>query len=202
MDMSGEYTIPAPREKVWEALNDPEVLKQCIDGCQSLEKTSDTEFKAKVTSKVGPVRATFNGKVNLSDIDPPNGYTISGEGQGGVAGFAKGGAQVKLSGEGNETVLNYEANAEVGGKLASVGSRLVLGVAKKTADDFFSKFSDIVGGGEEAAEAPAAPAEAAAAVPEPASAPAEQPKAGVSPAVWVVGAIVVIAVAAWLLSGG
>ena len=199
MDMSGEYTIPAPREKVWEALNDPEVLKQCIDGCQSLEKTSDTEFKAKVTAKVGPVKATFNGTVNLSDIDPPNGYTISGEGQGGVAGFAKGGAQVKLSGEGNETVLNYEANAEVGGKLASVGSRLVLGVAKKTADDFFSKFSDIVGGGEEAAEAPAAPAEAA---PEPASAPAGQPKAGVSPAVWVVGAIVVIAVAAWLLGGG
>ena len=199
MDMSGEYTIPAPREKVWEALNDPEVLKQCIDGCQSLEKTSDTEFQAKVTAKVGPVKATFNGKVNLSDIDPPNGYTISGEGQGGVAGFAKGGAQVRLSGEGNETVLNYEANAEVGGKLASVGSRLVLGVAKKTADDFFSKFTDIVGGGEEAAEAPA---EADAAVPEPASAPAEQPKAGVSPAVWVVGAIVVIAVAAWLLSGG
>lgn len=199
MDMSGEYTIPAPREKVWEALNDPEVLKQCIDGCQTLEKTSDTEFQAKVTAKVGPVKATFNGKVNLSDIDPPNGYTISGEGQGGVAGFAKGGAQVSLSGEGNETVLNYEANAEVGGKLASVGSRLVLGVAKKTADDFFSKFSDIVGGGGEAAEAPA---EAAAAVPEPASAPAGQPKAGVSPAVWVVGAIVVIAVAAWLLSGG
>ncbi len=199
MDMSGEYTIPAPREKVWEALNDPEVLKQCIDGCQSLEKTSDTEFQAKVTAKVGPVKATFNGKVNLSDIDPPHGYTISGEGQGGVAGFAKGGAQVRLSGEGNETVLNYEANAEVGGKLASVGSRLVLGVAKKTADDFFSKFTDIVGGGGEAAEAPA---EADAAVPEPASAPAEQPKAGVSPAVWVVGAIVVIAVAAWLLSGG
>ena len=199
MDMSGEYTIPAPREKVWQALNDPEVLKQCIDGCQSLEKTSDTEFQAKVTAKVGPVKATFNGTVNLSDIDPPNGYTISGEGQGGVAGFAKGGAQVTLSGEGSETVLNYEANAEVGGKLASVGSRLVLGVAKKTADDFFSKFSDIVGGGEEAAEAPA---EAAAAAPEPASAPAEQPKAGVSPAIWVVGAIVVLAVAAWLLGGG
>ena len=190
MDMSGEYTIPAPREKVWEALNDPEVLKQCIDGCQSLEKTSDTEFEAKVTAKVGPVKATFNGKVNLSDIDPPN-----GEGQGGVAGFAKGGAEVRLSGEGSETVLNYEANAEVGGKLASVGSRLVLGVAKKTADDFFSKFSDIVGGGEEAAEA-------APAAPEPASAPAEKPKAGVSPAVWVAGAIVVIAVAAWLLGGG
>ncbi len=202
MEMSGEYTIPAPREKVWEALNDPEVLKQCIDGCQSLEQTSDTEFQAKVTAKVGPVKATFNGKVNLSDIDPPNGYTISGEGQGGVAGFAKGGAEVRLSGEGNETVLNYEANAEVGGKLASVGSRLVLGVAKKTADDFFSKFSDIVGGGEETAEAPAAPAEAAPAEPEPASAPAGKPKAGISPAVWVVGAIVVIAVAAWLLGGG
>ncbi len=202
MEMSGEYTIPAPREKVWEALNDPEVLKQCIDGCQSLEQTSDTEFQAKVTAKVGPVKATFNGKVNLSDIDPPNGYTISGEGQGGVAGFAKGGAEVRLSGEGNETVLNYEANAEVGGKLASVGSRLVLGVAKKTADDFFSRFSDIVGGGEEAAEAPAAPAEAAPAAPEPASAPAGKPKAGISPAVWVVGAIVVIAVAAWLLGGG
>ena len=202
MDMSGEYTIPAPRQKVWEALNDPEVLKQCIDGCHSLEKTSDTEFQAKVTAKVGPVKATFNGKVNLSDIDPPNGYTISGEGQGGVAGFAKGGAQVKLSGEGNETVLTYEANAEVGGKLASVGSRLVLGVAKKTADDFFSKFSDIVGGGGEAAETPAASDEAPAAAPEPEAAPAGQPKAGVSPAVWVVGAIVVIAVAAWLLGGG
>ena len=196
MEMSGEYTIPAPREKVWEALNDPEVLKQCIDGCQSLEQTSDTEFQAKVTAKVGPVKATFNGKVNLSDIDPPNGYTISGEGQGGVAGFAKGGAEVRLSGEGGETVLNYEANAEVGGKLASVGSRLVLGVAKKTADDFFSKFSDIVGGGEEAAEAPAE------AAPEPVSAPAGEPKAGVSPAVWVVGAIVVIAAAVWLLGGG
>ncbi len=191
MDMSGEYKIPAPRQKVWEALNDPEILKQCIDGCQSLEKTSDTEFTAKVAAKVGPVRATFNGKVTLSDIDPPNGYKITGEGQGGVAGFAKGGADVKLTEDGSDTVLNYTANAEVGGKLASVGSRLVLGVAKKTADDFFSKFSNIVGGGAEAApaaaaEAPAAPTPAAAA--EPAA-----KKGGIPPLVWGAGVVIVVA---------
>ncbi len=146
MDLTGEYRIPAKRDAVWEALNDPEILKQCIDGCHELKKDSDVQFSAKVTAKVGPVKAKFLGKVTLSELDPPNGYIISGEGQGGVAGFAKGGAKVKLVGDGNETVLNYTANAEVGGKLASVGSRLIEGVAKKQADDFFGKFCKLVGG--------------------------------------------------------
>ena len=131
MDLTGEYRIPATREKVWAALNDDEVLKQCIDGCQELTKESDTEFSARVTAKVGPVKAKFSGKVTLSELDPPNGYTISGEGQGGVAGFAKGGATVTLIEDGASTILNYSARAEVGGKLASVGSRLIEGVAKK-----------------------------------------------------------------------
>ena len=146
MNLTGEYRIPALRQDVWEALNNPEILEQCIDGCQELSKDSDTQFSAKVTAKVGPVKAKFSGKVTLSELDPPNGYKISGEGQGGVAGFAKGGATVKLDEDGGHTVLSYTANAEVGGKLASVGSRLVEGVAKKQADDFFGKFSQIVGG--------------------------------------------------------
>ena len=148
MDFTGEYKVPASRDKVWEALNDVDVLKLCIDGCEELNKDTDTEFSAKVTAKVGPVRAKFTGKVTLSDIDPPNGYTISGEGQGGVAGFAKGGAIVKLEDGEGATILHYEAKAEVGGKLASVGSRLVEGVAKKTADDFFGKFVEIVSDGD------------------------------------------------------
>lgn len=110
MEMTGERRIPAPRQKVWDALNDPEILKQCIAGCESLDKTSDTEFSARVTSRVGPVTAKFTGKVELSDVDPPNGYTISGEGQGGVAGFAKGGAKVQLADDGDGTLLTYEAN--------------------------------------------------------------------------------------------
>ena len=153
MDMTGEYRIPAPREKVWEALNDPEVLKASIAGCQELDKTSDTSFSAKVKTKVGPVSATFTGKVELSDIDPPNGYTISGEGQGGVAGFAKGGAKVALTEDGSDTILNYEANAQVGGKLAQIGSRLIDSTARKMADDFFGKFAEQVAG--PADEAPA-----------------------------------------------
>ena len=183
MDLTGEYRIPATREKVWEALNDPEILKQCIDGCQELNKDSDTEFSVKVTAKVGPVKAKFVGKVVLSELDPPNGYTISGEGQGGVAGFAKGGADVKLADDGGETVLSYEAKAEVGGKLASVGSRLVEGVAKKQADDFFGKFSEIVSG--DAEPAATAPAEALA----PAVAGDNE---GISPMVWGIGLVVVV----------
>lgn len=140
MDMTGEYTIPAPREKVWEALNDPEILKASVPGCESLEKVSDTEFTATVTAKVGPVRAKFNGNVILTDVNPPNGYTISGEGQGGAAGFGKGGAKVTLTDKNGETILSYEANASVGGKMAQIGSRVVEGVAKKMADDFFSTF--------------------------------------------------------------
>ena len=118
MDMSGEVSIAAPREAVWRALNDPEILRQCIPGCEEIEKLSDTEMTAKVTAKVGPVKARFGGKVTLSDLDPPNGYKISGEGQGGAAGFAKGGAVVRLTPDGSGTVLRYEVNAAVGGKLA------------------------------------------------------------------------------------
>jgi carbon monoxide dehydrogenase subunit G len=140
MEMHGERRIPAPREAVWAKLNDPETLKACIPGCQELDKTSDTEFTAKVRAKVGPVSATFTGKVTLTDLDPPKGYTISGEGQGGVAGFAKGSANVSLDEEGGETVLRYGAQGQVGGKLAQIGSRLIDGTARKMADDFFSRF--------------------------------------------------------------
>jgi carbon monoxide dehydrogenase subunit G len=144
MDMSGEYRIEASRDAVWRALNDPEVLKQSIPGCDELNKASDTEFSAKVTAKVGPVKAKFGGKVTLSDLDPPNGYKISGEGQGGVAGFAKGAAEVKLTADGNATLLRYDVKATVGGKLAQIGSRLIGATAKKMADDFFSRFSKLV----------------------------------------------------------
>jgi len=157
MDMSGEYLVPASRQKVWEALNDPEILKQCIPGCEEVNRTADNAFDAKVSAKVGPVKAKFTGAVTLSDIDPPNGYTISGEGKGGAAGFAKGGAKVALSDVEGGTLLKYEVNAQVGGKLAQIGARLIDSTAKKMANDFFKTFSEIVGEGGEApaAEAPA-----------------------------------------------
>jgi carbon monoxide dehydrogenase subunit G len=196
MDLTGEYRILAARQDVWEALNDPEVLKQCIDGCQELSKDSDTQFSAKVTAKVGPVKAKFSGKVTLSDLDPPNGYKISGEGQGGVAGFAKGGATVKLTEDGADTVLSYSANAEVGGKLASVGSRLVEGVAKKQADDFFGKFSEIVGGDQgEDSDLTLTNETKSVAV------NAESEKRGLSPAVWGGGLIVVVAILLYIFAG-
>ena len=142
MDLSGEYTIQAKRQDVWQALNDAEILKVCIPGCEELEKLSDTQFTAKVTMKVGAIKARMKGNVELSDIDAPNGYTISGQGQGGVAGFAKGSARVNLrDGEAGGTILRYEAKAELGGKLAAVGSRVIQGIAKKMADDFFGKFA-------------------------------------------------------------
>ena len=144
MEMTGEFRIPAPRQRVWEGLNDPEVLKQCIPGCQALEKVSDTEFNGRVIASVGPVRATFGGKVTLSDLNPPQSYTISGEGSGGVAGFAKGGAKVNLAEDGAATVLTYAVQAQVGGKLAQVGSRLIDGVARKMANDFFGRFAETV----------------------------------------------------------
>lgn len=146
VEFSGEYRIPARQQQVWDALNDPAVLQACIVGCKQLEKTSDTEFVATVAAKVGPVSATFKGNVVLSDLDAPNGYTLTGQGQGGAAGFAKMAAQVALTEEQNETVLKYTAKAEIGGKLASVGSRLVQAVAKKNADDFFAAFARHLGG--------------------------------------------------------
>jgi carbon monoxide dehydrogenase subunit G len=144
MDMTGTQRVEAPRAVVWAGLNDVEILKQCIPGCESIEKISDTEMTAKVTLRVGPVKASFLGKVTLSDLDPPNGYTISGEGSGGAAGFAKGGARVCLAEEGSATILSYEVNAEIGGKLAQLGGRLIEGTAKKLAAEFFEKFSQVV----------------------------------------------------------
>jgi carbon monoxide dehydrogenase subunit G len=150
MDMTGEYRIPAPRQTVWEALNDPEILKACIPGCESLEKSGD-EMVATVVTKIGPVKAKFAGKVRIENPDPPNGYSIVGEGQGGVAGFAKGGADVRLAEDGADTVLTYTAKAQVGGKLAQLGSRLIDGTAKMMAEQFFSAFSNRVGGAAAAA---------------------------------------------------
>ena len=140
MEMQGERRLPVPRQRVWEGLNDAETLKKAIPGCETIEKISDTEFTAKVVARVGPVKASFSGKVTLSDLDPPMGYTITGEGTGGVAGFAKGGAKVALDEEGGETVLRYTVQAQVGGKLAQIGSRLIDGTARKMADEFFDRF--------------------------------------------------------------
>jgi carbon monoxide dehydrogenase subunit G len=141
MDMTGERRIPAPRQTVWEALNNPEVLKASIPGCESLEKLADDQMRATAAVKVGPISARFTGKVQLSDINPPNGYRISGEGQGGVAGFAKGGANVALADDGADTLLSYQVNAQVGGKLAQLGGRLIDATAKQMADAFFDRFS-------------------------------------------------------------
>jgi carbon monoxide dehydrogenase subunit G len=140
MTMAGEYQLPASQQAVWEKLNDPAVLKACIPGCQELERTGDNGFKAIATIKIGPVKATFKGNVTLSDLDPPNGYKISGQGEGGVAGFAKGGATVKLAPKDGGTLLSYNVEAQIGGKLAQLGQRLVNGAAKKVADDFFGNF--------------------------------------------------------------
>ena len=144
MDMIGSYEIPASQETVWAALNDIDVLKACIPGCESITKHSETELEATVFAKVGPVKAKFTGTVTLSDLDPPNGYTISGEGKGGAAGFAKGGAKVQLEQAGSGTTLTYEVTANVGGKLAQIGSRLIDSTAKKMADQFFERFRDAV----------------------------------------------------------
>lgn len=143
MDMTGERRIPAPRQVVWQKLNDPEVLKASIPGCDSLEKLSDTEMKATAAVKIGPMSARFSGTVHLADIDAPNGYTISGEGQGGI-GFAKGGAKVRLEDADGGTTLRYEVNAQVGGKMAQLGARLIDASAKQMADAFFDQFSALV----------------------------------------------------------
>jgi len=164
MDMTGETLIPAPREAVWRALNDPEILRQSIPGCETIEKTTDTSFTAKVVAKVGPVRATFTGQVELTDLDPPNGYRISGEGKGGPAGFAKGGATVKLTDEPGGTKLAYTVDAQIGGKLAQIGSRLIDATARSMAQDFFGRFSKLVAPAD--GPAPAAAATPAAAVAE------------------------------------
>ena len=195
MEMSGEYRIEASRQKVWDALNNPEILKQSIPGCEEINQLSETEMTAKVVAKVGPVKANFTGQVTLSDLDPPNSYRISGEGKGGAAGFAKGGANVRLEADGDATVLKYDVDATVGGKLAQLGARLIDGTAKKMAGEFFSNFAEIVSEGP-APDADVVPVATAAA---PAAGLATGPVIGT--ATWVVGLIVAAVVVLALFAG-
>jgi len=199
MNLSGEYRLPLPRTVVWDGLNNPEILKQCIPGCEELTKTEDNGFAAKVGLKIGPMTARFTGKVTLSDIDPPNGYKIAGEGQGGVAGFGKGSAIVKLAedGEGG-TILTYTADSQVGGKMAQLGSRLIDATAKKLADEFFGKFSAIVAPPAAAAEAPAPATSERPQTPE-ISAPQT---GGLPQSVWIAALVAAIAAVLWMVLRG
>jgi len=192
VNFSGRYAIPVPPEAVWAALNDPETLKYCIPGCEQIEKTSPTDFAAVATLKIGPVKARFRGKVALSDLDPPYRCRLSGEGQGGVAGFAKGDADVELTPDGAGTVLSYSARASVGGKLAQIGQRLLDGAAKQIADDFFRRFTQALA----AAHAPPQ------LVPDPEVEPLPKGPRGikgarreiVAPEIWVVGLVGVVVI--------
>jgi carbon monoxide dehydrogenase subunit G len=158
MKLSGEQTIPAPRQRVWEGLNDPQILKQCIRGCEYIEKISDTAYAARVVAKVGPVKATFNGKVSLTNLNPPQSYTISGQGEGGVAGFARGKSDVQLIEVGpQETLMSYDVDAQIGGKLAMIGNRLIDSTARAMAEEFFAHFVALMSG-EKRAKPPAKPA--------------------------------------------
>lgn len=180
MEMAGERRIAAPAQRVWEALNDPEVLRACIPGCQALEKEGDDRFTAVAEVKIGPIGARFKGAVSLSDIDPPRGYTISGQGNGGVAGNAKGTAKVRLAPDGAGTVLSYTVEAQVGGRMAQLGGPLIDATARQMAGKFFDRFGEIVGG-----EAAAAPAAAEAAAPAAAPRTAAAPRsAGGFPWAW------------------
>jgi len=145
MEMSGEQLVPASQQDTWNALNDPDMLRQCVPGCESIEPLSENQYEVLMVARVGPVSAKFKGKLSLSDINPPNSYSMAFEGQGGAAGFAKGGAQVRLSEKDKHTLLAYDVKASVGGKLAQIGSRLVDAAAKKVADDFFRNFNEKVG---------------------------------------------------------
>jgi carbon monoxide dehydrogenase subunit G len=144
VEITGEYPIQAPRAQVWEALNDPDVLRETIPGCETLERTGDNQFQAKIKSRIGPVSATFNCKIELTHLNPPVSYTLAGEGQGGVAGFANGTADVILDEDGPNTLLRYSAAFKIGGKLAQIGSRMVAGATRKTADEFFANFAGLV----------------------------------------------------------
>lgn len=197
MDISGEYPIKASRAAVWAALNDPDILKSAIAGCEELVRDGEG-FTATVVAKVGPVKAKFGGRITLSDVDPPNGYTITGEGQGGAAGFAKGNAKVALEEDGSGgTILKYTAGAQIGGKLAQIGSRLIEGTAKKMADDFFSAFAAAVvaqpgvGVSEAVTETPTSTSEPATIAASTTAAPSEEQK-GLHPAVWITGLVAVI----------
>ena len=149
MDMSGERRIPAPRQKVWDALNDPQMLKACIPGCESMERQANGDLKATAAVRIGPISTRFSGNIKLLDLDPPNSYRIAGEGQGGAAGFAKGGATVNLADDGAFTVMRYDVKAQVGGKIAQLGARLVDATSKQMADAFFDKFTTEIGSAHE-----------------------------------------------------
>jgi carbon monoxide dehydrogenase subunit G len=202
MDFAGRYLIPAPPDAVWAALNDPEVLKGCIPGCERMEKTDPTHFQATATLKIGPMKATFKGNVALENLAPPHRATLKGEGQGGVAGFAKGEAEIILTPEGDGTVLAYTAKANIGGKLAQIGQRLIDGAAKQIADDFFTRFSAAVGANVVGSAGPAgevvidssAPSLEPPPMAETASATVipQGKREGVAPEIWVVGLIGVI----------
>lgn len=197
MHMSGEQRIAAPRQRVWEALNDPEILRASIPGCQSLEKEAADRFSAVAEVKIGPIGARFKGDVQLSDLDPGNGYTIAGKGNGGIAGSAKGSARVRLSDDGGGTLVSYVVDAEVGGRMAQLGGPLIDATAKQLAGKFFSKFGEIVGG--EQVAVVAAPAEPSA-VPVAMVAPAPaRASAGGFP--WAWGAALVLAILAGFLLG-
>jgi carbon monoxide dehydrogenase subunit G len=144
MEMTGEQLVPAPQRVVWDALNDPQVLKASVPGCESIEPSGDNQYQVLMVARVGPVSAKFKGKLTLSDVKPPESYSIAFEGQGGAAGFAKGGAQVRLAPEGDKTKLSYDVKASVGGKLAQIGSRLIDATARKMADEFFSRFVSVM----------------------------------------------------------
>ena len=154
MEMKAQQSIAAGRRRVWDALNDPEALKAAIPGCESFERSGENQFTARITNRIGPVKASFSFIIELSDLDPPNSYLLHSKGQGGAAGFANGSARVSLEDDGDNTVLNYELDASVGGKLAQLGGRLIDGAAKKLADEFFSRLGEVIAGEEE--EAPRA----------------------------------------------
>jgi carbon monoxide dehydrogenase subunit G len=194
MKLSDEKRINAPREEVWRALNDPEILRQSIPGCQSLEQVSDTEFTAEVQAKVGPVKAKFKGNVTLSDLNPPESYRISGEGKGGAAGFAKGGAVVTLSDDGDGTLLKYDVDADVGGKLAQIGGRLLEGTSKKLAGEFFDNFEAAIKGSQDgespSSDTPSEPVVEEAAAPTPP--PAAATTSSASSRIWLIVGVVFV----------
>jgi len=197
MEMSGEQLVPASQQAVWNALNDPEMLKACVPGCESIEPAGENAYQVLMVARVGPVSAKFKGKLTLSEIRPPDSYSLAFEGQGGAAGFAKGGAQVRLSRKDNETVLAYDVKASVGGKLAQIGSRLVDAAARKIADDFFRHFNEKVaaqqGDGDSTVVLPKASAKGAAGEPQ---IPALSSK---TLALFAAGVLVVVALALFLL---
>ena len=186
MEMTGDQLIPLSQTDVWRGLNDPEILKSCIAGCEAVELTAENQYRIALTASVGPVKAKFSGKLSLLDLDPPNSYSIAFEGSGGAAGFAKGSAQVKLTTEGSSTRLNYSAKANIGGKLAQIGSRLVDGVAQKMANDFFVKFNQVMG--QSSGAAPAVQVDVA----------AEEP---FNP-IWIVAGTIAVMLIIWWAMGG